>query len=249
MLFGISAQLRADSVTVTDITDWGATPMETVNTDIPYLGYPNGVEVYAGINTLSVNNGVSTTTYSGFCVDPFHWSTSAPMTYSEVPLADAPKSPATLNAATALQIEELWADYFSPTMSCSAAAGLQIAIWDLVSSNAVANDGLLPSEAFSLNQGNDYGAAADIASLANFQGAPADLTGLTGNAQDYVIEMNNNLPPVPTPDGGQTLMMLALTVGALVIARPALIRSANSLRLASANPVRSKNTHKKPHQV
>ena len=70
LLAGFSACAHAGSVTVTDITDWSTTPMEIVDADLPYLHYNGGV--YAGINTLSVNDGSTTTTYNGFCIDPFH---------------------------------------------------------------------------------------------------------------------------------------------------------------------------------
>lgn len=240
LLAGLASNTSASPVTVTDVTDWGSTPMEIVNTDLPALGYPNGVWVYAGINTLSVTDGGNTTVYSGFCIDPFHWSATGPVAYNSVPLMDAPKAPATLNNFTALEIEDLWAQYFSPTMSASSAAGLQIAIWELVSSNAVASDGLPLSQAFSLNQGNDYGAASDIASLSTYEGAPAVLTGLTGSGQDYVIqEVNQNT--ISVPDHAETLLMLAFTFGAILVARPALLRSANPLRLAPTNPVLSKH--------
>jgi hypothetical protein len=229
MAAGIGASVNAGSVTVTDITDWNTTPMEIVNADLPYLHYNGGV--YAGINTLSVNNGTSSTTYSGFCIDPFHWSASGPSSpYYFVPLADAPKSPAALNAATALDIEDLWAEYFSPTMSSSKAAGLQIAIWELVSANAVANDGLPAMDAFSLDGANDYGASLDIASLATYNGPAANLVALTGPGQDYVVD--------PVPDAGGTFIMLALTLSALVFARSALLMSAG--QLAQAIPVNSR---------
>jgi hypothetical protein len=227
MVAGLAASASAGSVTVTDITDWGTTPMKIVNADLPYLGYNGGV--YAGINTLKVTDGTTSTTYSGFCIDPFHWSANGPSSpYFEVPLADAPKFPATLNAATALDIEDLWAEYYSPTMTSCHAAGLQIAIWELVSANAVANDGLSPSDAFSLDGANDYGASQDIASLATYNGPAANLMALTGPGQDYVVD--------PVPDGGGTLIMFALTLSALFMARPALIKSVS--QLAQAVPAR-----------
>jgi hypothetical protein len=204
--------------------------MEIVSVNDSYLNYTGNV--YAGINTLSINNGVSTTVYSGFCIDPFHWSVSGPSSnYSIVSLANAPKPPATLNAATAIDIEKLWAEYFSPTMSSPSAAGLQIAIWELVSSNAVASDGLPANEAFSI-VGNDYGASADLASLATYAGPFPNLPALTGPGQDYVI--NGTGSNATAPDGGGTFIMLALTLSALVLARSALIKSAGR-RLA---PVR-----------
>jgi hypothetical protein len=240
---GLGASVNASFVTVTDVTDWQTTPVEAVNADLTYLGYNGGI--YAGINTLSVNNGASTTIYNGFCIDPFHWSASGPVsTYSIVPLVDGPKSPATLNAFTTTEIEDLWEEYYSPTMSSPSAAGLQIAIWELVSSNAVANDGLAAQYAFALDAGqNNYGANQDLASLATYEGPAADLMALTGPGQDYVICMGGApIPHVSVPDGGGTFIMLALTLSALVLARPAIIKSAGQLRKAQTIPLNRRSS-------
>ena len=202
--------------------------MEIIGADLPYLHYNGGV--YAGINTLSVNDGTSSTIYNGFCIDPFHWSASGPSSpYYFVPLDNAPKAPATMNAATALDIADLWEEYYSPTMSSAHAAGLQIAIWELVSSNAVANDGLPASDAFSLDGANDYGASLDIASLATYHGPAANLMALTGPGQDYVVDS--------VPDAGGTLLMLALALSAVVLARTAIFKSAGQERRTQAIPV------------
>ena len=227
----LAANVNADPipVTVTDITAWGTTPNEVVNANLPSLGYSGGV--YAGINTLSVTLNGTSTTYSGFCIDPFHWSASGPTSgYSEVPLVDAPKSPASLNAATATDIEDLWAEFYSPKMSSASAAGLQIAIWELVSSNAVASDGLSSSLAFSLAAGqSDYGASLDLASLATYTGPAANLMGLTGPGQDYVVD------PQAVPDGGSTFILLAMTISALVYVRIAMDKNASQPRKAYAH--------------
>jgi hypothetical protein len=226
MLAGVAASVNAGSLTVTDVTDWSTTPMEVVDANLPYLHYSGGI--YAGINTLSVNNGTSSTIYSGLCIDPFHWSARGPSSpYYFVPLADAPKFPGTLNAATARDIEDLWAEYYSPTMTSPHAAGLQIAIWELVSSNAVATDGLPAHDAFSLNGANDYGASLDLASLATYHGPAANLMALTGPGQDYVVDR--------VPDAGRTFIMLTLALGALVLARPTMIKGA--VQPAQAIPV------------
>ena len=225
MVASLAANGNAQPVTVTEITDWNTTPMEVVNINDPFLNYYSGV--YAGINTLEVTDGSSSTVYNGFCIDPFHWSGGSSPDYSIVSLTDAPKSPAQLNAFTATEIEDLWELYYSPTMSSPNAAGLQIAIWDLVTSNAVATDGLPINEAFSIT-GYDYGASGDLASLAGYDGPAANLIAVTGPGQDFTFA---------TPDGGETFIMLALTVGALVLARPAIIESASQLRKAKAIPV------------
>jgi hypothetical protein len=123
---------------------------------------------------------------------------------------DGPKAPGTLNAPTARDIEILWTEFYSPTMSSQSAAGLQIAIWDLVSSNAVATGELPPSEAFSVTS-YDYGASADLATLVGYDGPVDTLTALSGPGQDYVVDS--------VPDGGQTLILLALAAGAMILVR------------------------------
>jgi hypothetical protein len=219
----LAANVNASSLTVTDVTDWNTTPVEVVSADLPLLGYDGG-GILAGINTLEVTDGTSSTIHSGFCIDPFHWSAIGPSSpYYLVPLADAPKAPGQLNAATAKDIEDLWAEYYSPTMSSPAAAGLQIAIWELVSSNAVATDGLPPADAITMT-GDTYGASADLASLATYHGPAANLIALTGPGQDYVI--------AAVPDGGGTFVMLGLTLSALAVARRAMIKKASPLREA-----------------
>jgi len=226
IMAGSAASVNANTVTVTDVTDWSTTPVELVDVNIPYLGLPNGINVYAGINTLSITEGSSSSLENAFCIDPFHWSgTTSP--YTIVPLQDAPKAPAPLNSFTATEIEDLWAMYYSPTMSSPSAAALQIAIWELVSSNAVANDGLPSNEAFSVNvSSSDYGAGNDLAALATYKGQPADLIAVTGPGQDFVY--------AAVPDGGETFLMLTLTFGALVVVRPALIKCSVPLRKAKA---------------
>jgi len=242
-LAGLAGNVNAAAVTVTDITDWSTTPVEIVTANLPELGY-DGL-VYAGINTLSVDKGGGATVYSGFCIDPFHWSIGGPQPgYSTVSLSNAPKPPGTLNAATALDIEDLWAEFFSPSMSSASAAGLQIAIWELVSSNSVATGELPANEAISFS-GDTYGASADIASLAAYNGPAATLVGLTGPGQDYVIDMpsnNGRIAPGAVPDGGGTFLMLAMTLGALVLARSAIIERAGQLRKAQAIPVDRRST-------
>jgi hypothetical protein len=228
IMAGPAATAYANSVTFSDVTDWSTTPVEFVNINAPFLNYSGGV--YAGINTLQVNDNGNITIDNGFCIDPFHWSVSGPADYSIVPLIAAPKDAdqysVQLNAFTATEIEDLWAMYYSPTMSSPSAAGLQIAIWELVSSNAVATGNLPAADAISVTSIYDSVAASDLDSLSTFNGSPANLLALTGPGQDYVI--------AAVPDGGETFLMLVLTLGALVVARPALIKIAAPLRKAKA---------------
>ena len=72
-------------------------------------------------------------------------------------------------------------------MSNETAAGLQIAIWDLVSAEvSAATDG---ASWFTLNSGDDYGASAMIAWVqANPTAATADVVAITGVGQDYLVQ-------------------------------------------------------------
>jgi hypothetical protein len=160
--------------------------------------------VYAGIVNLQVNGS----SVQGFCIDPYHWSSGGVQTYSMVPLTQAPKAPGgPMNAATATKIEQLWAHDFSPAMGNVSAAGLQIAIWELVT--GVGNTG--NTGTFSLNSGNDYGAGQLISWVNSNPNAPtANLVGLTGPGQDYVI------PSVP--DGAMTIILLGMGLLVIMIA-------------------------------
>ena len=200
----VSASVRAVSV-----TEMGMGANEVVQISSSTLGT---AWVYAGIINLQVD-GVGT---QGFCIDPYHWSLGGAQTYSEVPLSQAPKPPGgPMNLGTATQIEQLWAHVFSPTMGNSAAAGLQIAIWELVTGQGnTGNTGT-----FSLLSGNDYGASGLLSWLSSNPNAPtADLVGLTGNGQDYVIPSGHSSDLVPSvPDSGTTIILLGVTFLGLII--------------------------------
>jgi hypothetical protein len=242
MLAGFVASANPGTVDVTDVTDWTTQPGETPNEVVtissdPYLGYSGGV--YAGINDLSVTlAGADNGLYGGFCIDPYHFSSptgdvTPGYTIDSLTSGLAPKAPGTLNAYTATEIEDLWIEFYSPTMSAPAAAGLQVAIWELVVSNTIAT----PATAADVVtfSGNTYSASADLASLATFTGTPANLEALTGPGQDYVIYIPS-YPPIgqAAPDGGVTFIMLALTLGALMLARPAIIKVPILFRQARA---------------
>lgn len=178
----ILTSLSASAITVQEV---GVNPEEVVAINCT-LG--NDLNVYAGINQLVVD-GVP---MNGFCIDPFHYSLSSSSGYSYVPLTSAPKGHA-MDQPTAIKIEELWANYYAPGMSAENAAGLQIAIWELVGAGT-----------FSLvNPAADYGAGTMLGSLGTFSGQPADLIALTGPGQDYVV---------PVPDSGTTVALLGLAL-------------------------------------
>jgi hypothetical protein len=113
-----------------------------------------------------------------------------------------------MGAATALKIEQLWSQYYSPSMNNQNAAGLQIAIWDLVGG---AN--------FKLDSSPDYGAGDMLTWVNNNPTATAaDLIAVTGPGQDYVIP-NFPTPPTAVPDGGTTALLLGMGLVSLFVVR------------------------------
>ena len=189
LIFG--AAMHAGPVVVDEL---GIGANEVVRISSSTLG--NNLSVYAGIIDLTIN-GVAA---DAFCIDPWHWSISGPQNYTSEALSSAPKAPGPMSAADALQIGNLWAAYFSPTMTDQQAAGLQIAIWDTVSGTGGAT--------FTLDSSNDYGAAAMIAAV---QGRtnPASLLAVTGPGQDYVI--------ANVPERGATAAFLGLGLVGLLL--------------------------------
>jgi VPDSG-CTERM motif len=193
-LAGITHNAAANSVTVQEM---GVGSCEVVEMTSSTLG---DHWVYAGILNLQIN-GVAT---QGFCIDPFHWSINGPQTYNFEPLASAPKDPVNgMGALKALEIEQLWAQYYSSDMSNEQAAGLQIAIWDIVGGSS-----------FQLDSGNDYGASGMLTWVTGHSGAPtANLIAVTGPGQDYVI------PNSSVPDAGETAVLLGMGLAGIALMR------------------------------
>jgi len=206
-LLVVGIPVQATSVTVQEL---GTTPTEVVYINSPYIPYSG--YAYAGVVNLKVN-GIAT---DGFCIDPFHFSNSSSVTanYDVVSLKDAPKPPGPMGAVAALEIEKLWGYVYSlsPTISAADAAGLQIAIWEVVAQYTV------PAQSFSLGVGqSDYGAAVfrSIVESSSYNGPVADLVGLESQSltegQDYVIRS--------VPDGGTTLGLLGIGFVSLALIR------------------------------
>jgi hypothetical protein len=198
-----------------NVAETGNTPAEGVWINSGTLGT---WDVYAGITELSVN-GVMT--YS-FCIDPYQWSSSSTLPYTVASLASAPfENPTTIGMGSnaALIISNLWAENYSPTMSASTAAGLQIAIWETIA----AAPGM-PSFSLVNPATQSYGVTGMInaAKAAVAAGNPgANLVALSSNGyQDYVVQN--------VPDSGMTLVLLGFGLAALaIVGRPARQRSAS----------------------
>jgi len=118
------------------------------------------------------------------------------MSYTAEALASGPKVAGGMGLATAIQIEQLWDEYWSPNISNETAAGLQIAIWDLVGASiSASSDG---ADWFELQSSYDWGASNMIAWVdANPNAPTASLMAVSGPGQDYVV-MASVIPQPPT---------------------------------------------------
>src|SRR4029079_9885625 len=76
--------------------------------------------------------------------------------YRFVPLTKAPEAPFTLSASEATEISDLWAMFYNPGMKENKAAGLQLAIWEIVG-----------GDDFPV-MGKDYGASLMLAALRSY---------------------------------------------------------------------------------
>ena len=207
---------RSEALTVDEL---GAGAAEIVMVNISGIGT---IPVDAGVLKLDVG-GLQV---DGFCIDPFHFSDGLMAGYQVVGLTSAPKGNF-MSLETALQIERLWGSHYSPTMSASDAAGVQIAIWELVGGNR-----------FSLSSPNDFGAAGFLAAVQDpaYDGPVADLVGLTGPGQDYGVAA----PSVQAltrvvPEASSTASLLGIAL--LIILVP--LRRVD--RFAPCEPVHNRN--------
>jgi VPDSG-CTERM motif len=148
--------------------------------------------VGAGIKKIQVD-GVQ---MDAFCIDPFTMALRSSPGYKFVPLTKAPEAPFTLSASGATEISDLWAMFYNPGMTENKAAGLQLAIWEIVG-----------GDDFSVI-GKDYGASTMLAALRSYSGPGAALIALTGPGQDYVVltppGQGDESTPTPRPHSTPT---------------------------------------------
>jgi len=205
LFLGSAPPSKAVPITVRQI---GIAPYQTVS--IRVAGAQSG-QVRSGVSQLLVN-GVLT---NGFCIDPFHSVVGGPQPYEMVPLTSAPKDDhlipgAHMTASEAETISELWALAY-PLIGSNPrrAAGLQIAIWEVVGGSQ-----------FHLKSARDYGASVLLSTVRapNYNGPKANLIALTGPGQDYVIDPDPHGREL-VPDNGATITLFGLALTALALLR------------------------------
>lgn len=200
----LAAALLASPARAVTVDNLGIFGVQVTVTVAGYYGGP----INAGIDKLVVD-GVA---MDGFCIDPWHPVLATSTGYEFRDLALAPKPPGPMGATEAAEIAKLWAMAYSPTMSNKQAAGLQIAIWEIVGGSN-----------FSVI-GKDCGASVLLANLQNYSGPSANLIALSGPGQDYVVltppsHFAENTPS--TPDSGSTLLLSAMSFAAAILLRRA----------------------------
>ena len=152
-----------------------------------HISLSTGFNGFVGAGILKIQvDGVQ---MDAFCIDPFTRALRSSPGYKFVPLTKAPEAPFTLSASEAIEISDLWAMFYNPGMKENKAAGLQLAIWEIVG-----------GDDFSVI-GKDYGASLMLAALRTYSGPSAGLIALTGPGQDYVVltPPGQGVESTPTP--------------------------------------------------
>ena len=202
-------QTHATSVTVKELS---VDPAKIVNITV-YGGNYGGGSTFSGNAYAGVVNILADgTPMDAFCIDPFHFSSSSPLTYNVVNLQDAPKDgliyDGPMGAIAADKISRLWAMAYSPTLSPLNAAALQLAIWEVVGGDYFKWNDPTPY-VFDV-----YEEAQALLNRLPGQTTKADLVALKSvdqRGQDYVVAR--------VPDGGATAALLGLGLLGLSFAR------------------------------
>ncbi len=152
---------------------------------------PNGVTVYAGIYNLKVDGEA----FASFCIDVGDQTTTQAVSYDVVRLTDAPDPwVGPMGAQKAVDLTKLLSASWNDNMTATQAAGLQLAVWEIVTETP-GNSYDLAGGAFRADSSAARTqAAAYLADMASYQGALKPFVALANaQYQDYVI------PGIPAP--------------------------------------------------
>lgn len=210
----VASSLRANPVTVVNT---GTSPGVTVSVDLPWIPY--NADASAGVENLLINFGSGNVAVPGYCIDLYHFSSGSSLSYNIDQLAGSPTAnpPNAMGPAKADFIKEMWAQYYSPSLTdATKAGGFQLAIWGVLQGTITA--GVVTPNWSWLGGGSataaTYGADA-IINWANLNNGPlANVVGLNAvivGAQSYGI------PGVP--DGGLTAALLGMGMLGLGLVR------------------------------
>ena len=175
-----------------------------------YGTYHNG-SVWAGIYKLTVDG----TAVDSFCIDILQESNKNLLPYDIVPLSNAPQSPiGPMQEEKALAISKLWDKNYNPAMSTSAAAALQVAIWEVLVDGPVGGN---------INTGDFKsaytGAQALLNELTNWNGTANLFAFSNPSYQDYATR-------APVPEPATMLLLGAGLIGLAGFGRKKLFKRA-----------------------
>lgn len=157
---------------------------------------------WSGLQTISVNDGSSTTSFLAFCVDPFQWSPGSYTTYTKTDF----------NAFFGSRVADITALYNEAYSGATAsggngaAAAMQLALWEVANDNKNLATGGVQTVS-GTNSALKTNAQALLTNLGSFGGSSNyNFTLYTSSTnQDYLVAT-----PVPEP---QTYMMLLAGLG------------------------------------
>lgn len=168
-------------------------PRATVRIYTPI--HAGGVDVYAGVYNLEVD-GVDT---PSFCIDISDDSTTAAVPYSVVDLWNAPDGTAgPMGAAKSADLTTLLSAYWTTGMTGTQAAGLQLAVWEIVSEDSANAYSMISGDFYASNSTARTQAISYLAGFGSYAGTLQHYAGLThpllnntdpkaAQYQDYVI--------------------------------------------------------------
>ena len=183
---------------------------QTLNLVLPVQGGAN--DYFSG--SLNITTGTSLqngaisdgTSFLAYCIDPFEWSSSSPLSYNVAALS-------TLGSTQAADVSKLYSQSYASTDGNNVnSAAFQLALRELAK-----DDGVLTSGAVHTTNSTDASVVAAAASMIDNakHGAAGsaqysfNLYTNTGN-QDYLVASMGSVTPVPEPE---TYAMLLAGLG------------------------------------
>jgi hypothetical protein len=173
---------------------------------LPVMSSP--ANYWSGLQTISVIDGASTTSFLAFCVDPFQWSPGSYTDYSTFTKNTATTVSAFFGSRYA-DITALFNEAYAGATASGgngAAAAMQLALWEVANDNKNLATGLVHTVS-GTNAALTTGAQALLTNLGSFGGpSQYEFTLYTSSSnQDYLVAT-----PVPEP---QTYLMLLAGLG------------------------------------